>query len=349
MLTKLKIGHFRCFDHFEAHFTPGLNLILGPNAHGKTSLLEAACVLLRLQSPRTNRLREIIKHHARGLLVDGHYAGKHLQFYYSEHRKKLALDSVEQRTGIEYLKTGHVIWFSNTDIDLIRDSGDRRRHFLDFIASQAIPEYRRALRDYTRALRSRNLLLKSPVSKWREICAFDAPLIAAGNILTEARHELTTALRPLAQLAHSAISGCAEHLDTHYISGSTHNFAEALAAARMEDTRLRQTSVGPHRDDWELTLGGHPATLASEGQQRTLALSLRLASARFLEAHFGEPPLLLLDDIFGELDLTRRTALLRELPPNAQQLVTTTQLEWLPLGIDAHILQLGPKPSPEIS
>ena len=343
MLTKLKIGHFRCFDHFEAQFTPGLNLILGPNAHGKTSLLEAACILLRLQSPRTSRLVEVVKHHARGLLVDGYYSDKHLQFYYSEHRKKLALDSVEQRSATQYLQTGRVVWFSNTDIDLIRSGGEKRRHFLDFVAIQAMPDYRRALRDYTRALRSRNLLLKSPTSKWREICAFDAPLLTAGNILTETRHELTTALKPLTQLAHSAISGCHEHLETHYVSGATHNFAEALAAARMEDTRLRQTTVGPHRDDWELTLGNHPATLGSEGQQRTLALALRLAAARFLEAHFGEPPLLLLDDIFGELDLTRRTALLRELPPNSQQLVTTTQLEWLPLGIDAHITQLGPR------
>lgn len=342
MLTDLKIGHFRCFEHFEAQFAPGLNLILGPNAHGKTSLLEATCILLRLQSPRTSRLAEVIQHGTRGLLTDGHYAGKHLQFYYSEQRKKLALDSVEQRSATEYLQTGRVVWFSNTDIDLIRGSGDLRRRFLDFVAVQAQPDYRRALRDYTRALRSRNLLLKSPTSRWKEICAFDAPLLQSGTLLTHARHELTTALKPLTQLAHTAISGGVEKLDTHYRPGSGDDFASALAAARMEDTRLRQTTVGPHRDDWELTLAGRSALLGSEGQQRTLALALRLAAARFLEAHFGTPPLLLLDDIFGELDLLRRTALLRELPSSAQQLITTTQLEWLPKGLDARILRLGP-------
>ncbi len=341
MLTELKIRHFRCFERFEAHFTPGLNLILGPNAQGKTSLLEASCVLLRLQSPRTSRLADIVQHGQRGLLVDGHYAGKHLQFYYSEHRKKLALDSVEQPTATDYLQAGRVVWFSNTDIDLIRGAGDLRRRFLDFVAVQANPDYRRALRDYTRALRSRNLLLKSPTSKWKEVCAFDAPLLQSGAQLTHARVELTTALKPLAQLAHTAISGGVEKLEAHYQPGAGPDFAASLAEARMEDTRLRLTTVGPHRDDWELTLGGRPAAGGSEGQQRTLALALRLAAARFLEAHFGTPPLLLLDDIFGELDLVRRTALLRELSPAAQQLVTTTQLEWLPLGLDAHVLRLG--------
>ena len=343
MLTKLKLGHFRCFDSFETNFQPGLNLIVGPNAHGKTSILEAACILLRLQSPRTNRLAEIIKHQSRGLLVDGFYDDRHLQFYFSETRKKLALDSVEQRTSSLYLQTGHVIWFSNTDSELVKGSSERRRHFLDFIASQVFPDYRQSLRNYTRALRSRNLLLKSPNPRWKEIRAFDAPLLQNGSILTTIRTELITSLRPLAQLAHAAISGGNEHLDTLYQSASGEDFADALIQANLEDYRLRQTTVGPHRDDWIFTLDKHPATLGSEGQHRTLALSLRLAAARYIEAHFGKPPLLLLDDIFGELDLARRTALLRELSPNAQQLVTTTQTEWLPLGVDAHTIRLHRK------
>jgi DNA replication and repair protein RecF len=100
------------------------------------------------------------------------------------------------------------------------------------------------------------------------------------------------------------------------------------------------TTAGPHRDDLQLNLGGTPATLGSEGQQRTLVLSLRLAAARLLEAHHGEPPLLLLDDIFGELDLSRRAALLEQLPKNAQQIITTTRREWLPSNLQANVLDL---------
>jgi hypothetical protein len=155
MLTKLKIAQFRCFEEHELSLGPGINLIVGPNARGKTSLLEAACVLLRLQSPRYSRLGELVRHGQRGLLADGFFNGAHLQFYYSTQRKKLALDSVEQRTATEYLRQARVVWFSNTDVQIIRDGGETRRRFLDFVALQVEPLYRSSLRDYERAVRSR--------------------------------------------------------------------------------------------------------------------------------------------------------------------------------------------------
>jgi DNA replication and repair protein RecF len=340
MLTKLKVAQFRCFEAHELSFEPGINVLVGPNARGKTSLLEAACVLLRLQSPRTTRLGDIIRHGQRGLLADGYFNGAHLQFYYSAERKKLALDSVEQRSATDYLRLARVVWFSNSDVQIIRDGGETRRRFMDFIAMQVTPAYRTALRDYERAVRSRNLLLKAPVPRWKEIQSFDEPLVAAGLRLIEARATLTTALRPLAQLAHNTISGAREKLDLEYAPCPPGDFATALDMARAEDTRLRQTTVGPHRDDLVLSLGGRPAALGSEGQQRTLVLAMRLAAARLLEAHFGSPPLLLLDDVFGELDGARRTALFEQLPKNAQQIVTTTEREWLPEGLSAHIISL---------
>jgi DNA replication and repair protein RecF len=340
MLTKLKVAQFRCFEAHELSLEPGINLIVGPNARGKTSLLEAACVLLRLQSPRTSRLGELVRHGQRGLLADGFFNGAHLQFYYSTERKKLALDSVEQRTATEYLRQARVVWFSNTDVQIIRDGGETRRRFLDFVALQIDPLYRSSLRDYERAVRSRNLLLKSPVPRWKEIQAFDEPLVSAGLRLIEARATLITALRPLAQLAHNTICGGREKLDLAYKPNPPENFAATLGTARAEDTRLRQTTVGPHRDDLVLSLSGRPATLGSEGQQRTLVLALRLAAARLLEAHFGAPPVLLLDDIFGELDGARRGALLEQLPKNAQQIVTTTQREWLPAGFCSQVHSL---------
>ena len=94
MLRSLAIRHFRCFEKFGMEFAPGLNLIVGPNAHGKTSLLEAACILLRLQSPRASRLAEAVQHERRGFVVDGYFHERHLQFYYSAARRKLALDGV---------------------------------------------------------------------------------------------------------------------------------------------------------------------------------------------------------------------------------------------------------------
>lgn len=329
MLTALKLRDFRCFPALEAEFAPGVNVIVGPNAQGKTSLLEAACVLLRLQSPRSTSLGPLVRIGTAGLVVDGFCAGNHLQFYFSPRRKKLALDSVEQRSATDYLKIGRVVWFSNADIALVRGGADERRRYLDFVAVQLDPVYRRHLRDYETALRSRNRLLKQPGVRWREVAAFDAPLLAAGTALTEARARLVAELAPHASKAQRAIGGeTGEALTLLYEPGSGGAFAENLAGSRDEDLRLRQTTVGPHRDELSLALNGMPSALASEGQQRTLVLALRLAHARLLEDRHEALPLLLLDDIFGELDLRRRNALLSHLPAGAQQIITTTHFDW---------------------
>jgi DNA replication and repair protein RecF len=329
VLTDLKLRDFRCFAALECEFARGLNFIVGPNAQGKTSLLEAACVLLRLQSPRVQRLGNCLRHGGRGLVVDGHFGARHLQFYFSARRKKLALDSVEQAAADEYLKTARVVWFGNTDVELVRGSGEVRRRFLDFFGSQIEPAHRAQLRKYERALRSRNHLLRQPAPRWREIAAFAPPLVEAGVALSAARGRWTERLQPIAAQAHAEISGRGEELQLHYQPGAPEDFAAALLAAQGEDARLRQTTLGPHRDELLLTLDGQPATLASEGQQRTLALALKLAQARLLEEHFQTPPVLLLDDIFGELDKARRNALLGFLPETAQKIITTTHLDWV--------------------
>ena len=155
-LTTLKLRDFRCFASVECEFAPGTTAIIGANAQGKTSLLEAACVLLRLQSPRANSLAPLVRIGGVGFVADGFFNGTHLQFYFSPQRKKLALDSVEQRTAAEYLEVGRTVWFSNGDIAIVRGAADERRRYLDFVAGQLDPVYRRHLRNYERALRARN-------------------------------------------------------------------------------------------------------------------------------------------------------------------------------------------------
>jgi DNA replication and repair protein RecF len=341
VLASFKIRHFRCFEAFAAEFAPGLNFIVGPNALGKTSLLEAACILLRLQSPRVTRLAHVIQHERRGFVVDGFFAERHMQFYLSRERKKLALDGVEQKSAREYLEIARVVYFGNRDIELVRGAGEGRRRFLDFVAGQRDGAHRRSLLDYERALRSRNLLLKGPAPRWREISAFDEPLIASGSRVAEARALLLRDLQESVREAHAAISGAREDLQIELLPGAGEDFSKALEEARKEDARLRQTTAGPHRDDLAFSLNGQSSAFASEGQQRTLALSLKLGAARLLERHFSVPPVLLLDDIFGELDLARRAALLAALPANAQKLITTTHLDWLDPSMSGQILRLG--------
>lgn len=329
MLTDIALRHFRCFDTLACEFAPGLNVFVGPNAQGKTSLLEAVCILLRLQSPRVTQLAPAIQHERRGFVVDGHFAGRHLQFYFARERKKMALDSVEQKSAQSYLEIARLVYFSNPDIEIVRGPAGPRRRFLDFVATQIESGYRAQMRAYVRALRSRNLLLKASRPNWREIAAFDQPLLDAGNAVTAARQKVIAALQPHAAAAQQALSFSVEELQLHYLRGAGENFTESLVQQRVEDLRLRQTGVGPHRDDLALILNKRGSEFASEGQQRSIALALKLAQATLLEQHAGAPPLLLIDDIFGELDVARRNALLQNLPVGAQQLVTTTHLDWM--------------------
>jgi DNA replication and repair protein RecF len=329
MLTDLSLRHFRCFETLACEFAPGMNVFVGANAQGKTSLLEAVCVLARLQSPRTTRLGEALAHGRRGFVVDGHIEGRHMQFYYAPERKKLALDSVAQPGTAGYLEVARVVWFGTADIDLVRGTADLRRRFLDFLGVQVNPRYRQTLRAYERALRSRNRLLKAPRLDWREIAAFDGPLIEHGTALTEMRARLLRDLEPHAAAGQRAMGGPEEELRPNYIRGGGDDFAAALDAGRETDARLRQTGTGPHRDDMELLLGGRGSQFASEGQQRSMAIALKLGQARLIQARSGRPPLLLMDDIFGELDLDRRNALLLHLPAGSQCLITATHVDWM--------------------
>lgn len=341
MITDIKLRHFRCFDALECEFAPGTNVFFGPNAQGKTSLLEAVCVLLRLQSPRVTTLARAIQHGKRGFVLDGHFEKKHMQFYFSRERKKLALDSVEQKSAGEYLQVARLVYFSNHDIEIVRGAAEKRRKFLDFVAVQTDAAYRKHLRAYERALRSRNLLLKAPHPKWREIAAFNQPLADAGNHLAGARARIIASLEKNANAAQQGISADAEKLEMQYSCGFAGDFAAALEASRAEDLRLRQTNVGPHRDDFALFLNGEKSEFASEGQQRSLVLSLRLAQAALIESQSGTPPVFLLDDIFGELDPQRRNALLALLPPHAQKLITTTHIDWMQTGSAQQIMRFS--------
>ncbi|MDQ2658936.1 MAG: DNA replication/repair protein RecF [Verrucomicrobiota bacterium] len=329
MLTELQLRDFRCFDALRVEFAPGFNFFVGQNGQGKTSILEAACVLLRLQSQRSSSLAPLIKIGGKSFALTGRLAEHDLEFRYSALRRKLAFDHVEQRSPAEYLRLGRVVSLANTDIELVRGGSEFRRRFLDFLGAQIEPGYRPTLRAYERALRSRNALLKSPQAKPRELAAYDLPLLEHGAKLSRMRARLVRLLAPFAAATHVEISGAAETLVLEFAPGNAEDFAADLARSAAQELRLRQTIVGPHRDDLALTIEGMPAAqFASEGQQRTAALALKIAQARVFAAEETTTPLLLIDDVFGELDLARRNRLLQALPTDAQKLVTATNMAW---------------------
>lgn len=342
MLTELQLRQFRCFDALRVDFAPGFNFFIGQNGQGKTSILEGACVLLRLQSQRSSTLAPLVRVGQKSFAAAGHYAAHRLEFRYHALRRKIAFDDVEQRSAAEYLRLGRVVSLANTDIELVRGGSDARRRFLDFVGVQIEPRYRSTLRAYERALRSRNALLKSATPRPREIAAYDLPLVEHGSQLGAMRAALVERLRPFALQAHAVIGAGCEALDLQFAPGNSSDFATQLAESRQHETRLRQTIVGPHRDDIVLLVDGMAAAhYASEGQQRTIALALKIAQARIFAAEGGPLPLLLIDDIFGELDPARRNQLLQALPRDAQKLVTATSMAWRDAAIDGPVYELA--------
>ncbi|HEX8280344.1 MAG TPA: DNA replication and repair protein RecF [Chthoniobacterales bacterium] len=342
MLTELKLRHFRCFEALRVDFEPGFNFFVGQNGQGKTSILEAACVLLRLQSQRSLSLAPLIKIGQKSLAVGGSYHGHALGFRYSTLRRKLTFDDVEQRTTAEYLSLARVVSMANTDIELVRGGSEFRRRFLDFLGAQIEPTYRATLRAYERALRARNALLKSPQPRPRELAAYDLPLLEHGEKLGQMRARLVERIAPFAAEAHSEISAANETLALRFAPGNAPDFAADLAASAAQESRLRQTLVGPHRDDVVLLVNEMAAAqFASEGQQRTVALALKIAQARVFASEAGTPPLLLIDDIFGELDPARRNRLLAGLPADAQKLVTATSMAWQQEAIAGPVFQVA--------
>lgn len=341
MLADLQLRNFRCFESLGVEFSPGFNFFIGRNGQGKTSILEAACVLLRLQSQRSSTLAPLVRFGEKSFAISGRGETHLLEFRYSPLRRKVEFDHVEQRTLDEYLGVTRVVSFANADIELVRGGSDARRRYLDFLAAQIDPVYRPTLRAYERALRSRNALLKSPQPRPRELAAYDPPLLEHGAKLSAMRARLVARLAPLATVAHREISGTGETLTLEFAPGNGDDFARDLADSRAQELRLRQTVVGPHRDDIQILVETQLASqYASEGQQRTVVLALKMAQARVFLMEEGTSPLLLVDDIFGELDPVRRNALLQHLPAEAQKLVTATTMQWRENGVEGAVFEL---------
>ena len=331
MIRSLRLVDFRCFAALELEVPVGGAILTGDNAQGKTSILEALCVLVRLHSPRTHRMATMGKIGSKGFGIAGDPWSCERQVRHSRDGLFLKANEEALSSQTRYLEDGGlVVWMGNEDLELVRGPGEGRRRFLDFLGAQIDTNYRRSWSRYRRALRAKNLLLKEGRIRDAEILAYEEILVEHGTVLMESRARLISDLTPLAAEAQRAVSGKAEPLTLNYLPASGSDLRESMLQARERETRLRQAVVGPHRDDLDLRLHGMPAAeFASEGQQRTLALALKLAQGKLLENRGGKLPIYLMDDIFGELDPSRRNALMNHLPPLAQKWITTTHLDWL--------------------
>ncbi len=332
MLADLFVRDFRCFAEAKIELHPETTLLVGRNAQGKTSLIEAACVLLRLQSPRTTDRTRLVRFGASTCVIEAVCHGAKRRYAQSAGTRRMALNGAICGKAADYLAaSGVVVWMDHRDMNLLRGGAEHRRRFLDFAACQMYPDYLHALRGYERALRGRNYVLKrDAVIAWKQADAFARVMDGFAQVLWQRRAELCAALQPEVTAAHAQLSDGTEvgRIEFTRASGADGLF-DVLLTLREEETRTRSTASGPHRDDVVMQLNDLDAgAFASEGQQRSFALSMKIAQAHVLEKACGSAPLMLIDDVFGELDVHRRRALLAGLPPGTQKIITTTHLDW---------------------
>jgi DNA replication and repair protein RecF len=338
-LAHLRLRDFRNYPRLDADFAPGFHLLLGDNAQGKTNILEAVYLMATLRSFRGVGGAQMIRHGQKGYFVGGNVTGQgehEVKIYWSARERKLALDGQPVKRLGDYLGTLRAVVFCTEDLHLVKGTARARRRFLDLLLAQTQPSYLPLLQRYMRAVRARNALLKHSRQGGTDeatLDSFSRELVELGNQLIRTRTELAPKFSPLARLAYRRISNNAEELRIEYQPGVKKDFAVELAQSRGRERTYRSTLVGPHRDDLQLLLDEKSAAqFGSEGQKRTLAIALKMAQAEYLTGIHGSAPVLLIDDVMGELDVKRRSGFLPLLEQarktSGQVFMTATEENW---------------------
>jgi DNA replication and repair protein RecF len=335
-LAHLRLRDFRNYSRLDATFSPGFHLLLGDNAQGKTNVLEAIYLMATLRSFRGVGGAQMIRHGQKGYFVNGKVIGQEthdIKIYWSNVERKLSLDAHPVRKLTDYLGVFRAVVFCTEDLQLIKGTARVRRRFFDLLSSQTHTAYLPLLQRYAGAVRSRNALLKQRVIDELALEGFSRELVKLGIELMKFRHELAPAFAPLARQAYARIAHDAEELRIDYVPSVKRDFATELAESRARERTMRFTLVGLHRDEIALYLNGRSvAQFGSEGQKRTLAIALKVAQAEYLSDIHGTPPVLLIDDVMGELDLRRRSGFLplleRSHQARGQVFMTCTEENW---------------------
>ncbi|TAK75251.1 MAG: DNA replication/repair protein RecF [Dehalococcoidia bacterium] len=360
-LARLTLNDLRTFRRLEVELTPGIHVITGANAQGKSNLLEAIAMLATTRSQRGGVDLDLISWDA--LAEDPIPAARmEAEVVTAAGREQLEVSIVgqvvavgvpPQRAGRRFRVNGvarrasdligrlRVVFFAADDLSIIDGPPAHRRRYLDITLSQLDAAYVRALQRYARVLEQRNSLLKrlqERRGKPDELDFWDGELAEAGAVILAARAEALRALGRDAATTYAELAASeSEALEVIYEPRvppavaarlREHDLAEqlleALVAGRTEDVRRGLSLVGPHRDDVRFLIGGHAAGVsASRGQQRSAALALRLAEVAYSKARTGDAPVLLLDDILSELDPARRARVLAVAYGVDQVLITT--------------------------
>ncbi|HVE45979.1 MAG TPA: DNA replication/repair protein RecF [Acidimicrobiales bacterium] len=345
-LHRLWLSDFRNYEQADLQIAPGgLTVIEGDNGSGKTSLLEAIGYLASLGSFRAAPREALVRRGAPAATVRAEASRGGRPLLLETEIRVVGHDRVQVnrqplRRVRDLLGAIQVTVFSPDDLSLVKGGPGERRRYLDDTLVSLHPRNDGLCSEVDRVLRQRAALLKQAGGRLSPeiestLDVWDAKLASAGGALADARAELVTRLEPEVAKAYDQVAGTAAVTSARYVRSWEGPLADALADARQQDLRRGANTIGPQRDELDLQLENLPArTHASQGEQRSLALALRLASHGVREAAGGSPPVLLLDDVFSELDEDRARALVAHLPAGQALLTTTGDL---PPGVEPEL------------
>lgn len=333
-VDRLWLTDFRSYESAELELAPGLTAIVGANGEGKTNLVEAIAFLATTASFRGAPNDALVRVGASSAVVraEGEREGRQLLVEVEvtpTGRTRVQVNRQRVARTRDLLDALRVTVFAPDDLELVKGGPGERRRYLDDLLVAVHPRHDATRRDLDRVLRQRNALLKQAGGRLDESAAatldvWDARLVTAATALGRARRELLERLAPVLAGAYDTVADAAAEVRADYRpEWLDADYAAVLVEGRAADVRRGLTLVGPHRDEVDLSIGGLPSrTHASQGEQRSLAFALRIAGHELVTREIGVAPILVLDDVFSELDPGRSRALLDALPPG-QTILTT--------------------------
>lgn len=346
-IKEVTLKNFRNYEYEKVQFKDGLNVVIGNNAMGKTNLLESILCCGIGKSTKTTKYKELIRWNNKNayikIILQKKYREHTIEFYISDNEKKnIKIDGIPIKKISELIGLMNVIFFSPDEMKLIKESPVERRRFMDISLSQQFKPYLYALSKYNEIISQRNSLLKESYKNEKikdMLVLWDTQLAKEGAYIVSKRYEFIQKLKNFANEAHLKITNNSEILDLEYESSVKFSSLDEIQTQLEnklketvdKDLSLQYTTIGPHRDDILIKSNNIDVRkYGSQGQQRTCALSLKLAEISLFKDELGETPILLLDDVLSELDEGRRNMLM-DISSSLQTIITCTDFE-MPLN-----------------
>ena len=336
IIKSIELADYRNYDSIKLDFCNGRNILYGDNAQGKTNVLESIYMIATTKSHKGTKDKDIINFnkeeaHIRAIIEKDNLETRIDMHLRKNKSKGIAIDGNRIKKASELLGILNVVFFSPEDLSIIKNGPAERRHFADMELCQLDPFYLYNLNNYNKIINQRNKLLKDMYfnpSLRETLNIWDSQLVSFGSKIIERRIKFAEQLNEIIYDIHYKLSGGKEKIKVIYEPDvNISDYEEKLRLSQEKDIKLKQTNVGPHRDDFSFLNGDIDIRkFGSQGQQRTAALSLKLSEIEIMKKITKDDPVLLLDDVLSELDGERQNYLLNSIG-NIQTIITCTGLD----------------------